>query len=171
MKEIGLVNTKAVCSALTASPERMNEVLLSSQRLLYAKKWLENQQKTMNHVIMMLAALNDFAYKYATLLRVLRNALTAEGEALACLAGIQRNYSEPELAFHYSPTYIHYIHKIHMCIHTQITSFRFGSYGTGRATTIIFSTRLNTKFHLGYKESSPSLLSILLKAHRSNNRR
>lgn len=45
----------------------------------------------MNHVIMMLAALNDFTYKYATLLRVLRNTPIAEGEALVCLAGIQRN--------------------------------------------------------------------------------
>lgn len=53
----------------------------------------------MNHVIMMLAALNDFAYKYATLLRVLRNALIAEGGALVCLTGIQRNHSEPKLAF------------------------------------------------------------------------
>lgn len=73
----------------------------------------------MNHVIMMLAALNDFAYKYATLLRVLRNALIAEGEALVCLAGIQRNHSEPELAFHYGPKYIHYIHKIYMCRYTH----------------------------------------------------
>lgn len=40
VKEIGLVNTKAVCNALTASPERKNEVLLSSQRLLYAKNAL-----------------------------------------------------------------------------------------------------------------------------------
>lgn len=57
----------------------------------------------MNHVIMMLAALNDFAYKYATLLRVLRNALIAEGEALVCLAGTQRNHWEPEAAFHLAP--------------------------------------------------------------------
>lgn len=33
----------------------------------------------MNHVITMLAALKDFAYKYTTLLRVLRKALAAEG--------------------------------------------------------------------------------------------
>lgn len=65
---------------------------------------------------MILAALNDFAYKYATLLRVLRNALIAEGEALVCLAGIQRNHSETELAFHYGHKYIHHIHKIYMYI-------------------------------------------------------
>lgn len=65
----------------------------------------------MNHVIMMLAALNDFTYKYATLLRVLRNTPIAEGEALVCLAGIQRNHSETELEFHYGLKYIHHKHK------------------------------------------------------------
>lgn len=130
----------------------------------------------MNHVIMMLAALNDFAYKYATLLRVLRNALIAEGEALVFLAGIQRNHSESELVFHYGPTYIHYIHKIYMCRYTHsnnLTQIWFLWSWTGDefnllylATTIIFSTRLNMKFHLGYKASSPSLLTIFLKAYR-----
>lgn len=131
MKEIGLVNTKAVCSALTASPERKNKVLLSSQRLLYTKKMPLESAKTMNHVIMMLAALNDFAYKYATLLRALRNALIAEGEALVCLARIQRNHSEPELAFHYGPKCIIYIKYRCEDTHTQITSLKFGSCGVG----------------------------------------
>lgn len=79
----------------------------------------------MNHVIMMLAALNAFAYKYATLLRVLRNALILKGEALVCLAGTQSNHSEPELAFH-NPKYTHYIHLKYMCnIHTQPHSNTF----------------------------------------------
>lgn len=40
VKEISLGSTKAVCSALTASPERTNEILLCSQRLLYAENAL-----------------------------------------------------------------------------------------------------------------------------------
>lgn len=70
---------------------------------------------------MMLAALNDFTYKYATLLRVLRNAPLAEGEALVCLAGIQRNHSETELEFHYGLKYIHYKHKKYMSRHRKTT--------------------------------------------------
>lgn len=55
------------------------------------------------------------AYKYATLLRVLRNALVEEGEALVCLAGTQRNHSKPEFAFHYGPKNTDYRCKIYTC--------------------------------------------------------
>lgn len=118
VKEIGLVNTKAVCSALTASPERKNEVLLSSQRLLYAKKCLENQQKRwimssrcwqLSKTLHTNILLYWESWERLWLQKV---------EALVCLAGTQRNHSEPELEFHYGPKYIHYIHKVYVQIHT-----------------------------------------------------
>lgn len=180
VKEIGLGNTKAVCSALTASSERKNEVLLSSQRLLYAENALRisKNDESCHHDVgspqWLCIQICHFVESPEKCSDCRRWSISMPGGDTETPLGARGRLS-------FGPEHIDYIHKIYTCRYTHsnnLTQTWFLWSCTGNefnllypATTIIFSTRLNTKVQLGYKESGPPLPSILLMTDSSHKRR